>query len=509
MLCRKEGGAMLFQGAVQCLVVLFVFLGRSDAVSQPNIVLILTDDQDVVLQGLIPMTATQKNLAFKGITFNNAFTSSPICCPSRASILSGQYAHNHASINNSVSGGCYGDFWKERVERRTIAVQLENLGYETFFAGKYLNQYHSDNVPPGWSKFYGLHGNSRYYNYSLTENGEVVSYTDEYLTDVLKEKALDFLKSRESNKPFFAMIAPPAPHAPFTPAPRHNLSFEGVKVLQTLNFNVAFGPLDKHWLVNMRGPFPDSLIPTLDNYYRSRWQSLLAVDELVESIVQHLESAGQIDNTYIVFTSDNGYHMGQFGQPFDKRQPYETDIRVPFLVRGPNIQPKSITNAPIALIDLFPTFLEWAGGTLTGYEDGESFNRHIVEQENEITSDRTYHRSILIEYWGEGNIETYNPACPWKLSDDLAECTLDADCYCQDARNNTYSCIRHFAFNTDKIYCEFRDSEDFVEAYDLSTDIYQMQNIGYSMLPSERALYSLSLRNLTECMGKTCRESKI
>uniref|UniRef100_A0A1B0GQP8 Sulfatase N-terminal domain-containing protein n=2 Tax=Phlebotomus papatasi TaxID=29031 RepID=A0A1B0GQP8_PHLPP len=121
-----------------------------DATKLPNIILILTDDQDVVLNGMLPMTNVQELLAKEGATFINAFTSSPICCPSRASLLSGRYAHNHATINNSVSGGCYGSFWKEVIEKTTLPVMLEKRGYETFFAGKYLNDYKSTEVPPGW-----------------------------------------------------------------------------------------------------------------------------------------------------------------------------------------------------------------------------------------------------------------------------------------------------------------------------------------------------------------------
>lgn len=494
-----------------CLIFLLAFglsfLRASELTEKPNIIVILTDDQDVVLKGLIPMTATQQLIGFKGATFMNAFTSSPICCPSRASILSGQYAHNHATINNSEAGGCYGSFWRDKVEPRALPVQLNNHGYETFFAGKYLNEYHGKEVPPGWDHFFGLHGNSKYYNYSLNENGETISYGDEYLTDVLSDKMLDFLHTRSQDQPFFAMIAPPAPHAPYTPAPRHNQTFEGVKALRTLNFNTISGPLDKHWLLTMKGQIPQTKLSLLDIYYRKRWQSLLAVDELVENIIHYLRLNDLLSNTYIVFTSDNGYHLGQFSQPFDKRQPYETDIRVPFLVRGPGIPAKIVCSAPIVLIDLFPTILEWAGAPFTGYEDGKSFNHYISSESNHI-SNNFYQRQILIEYWGEGNKETYNPACPWSESDGLAGCTVEGDCHCQDSWNNTYSCIRHFARNTNKLYCEFRDTEEFIEAYDLHLDTYQMNNLGYEMLPSELAMYALSLKNLTKCIGNTCRVTR-
>lgn len=222
--------------------------------------------------------------------------------------------------------------------------------------------------------------------------------------------------------------------------------------------------IDKHWLVSaMSKPLPDDVIQTLDLYFRKRWQSLLAVDELIQKLIITLEKISELDNTYIIFTSDNGYHIGQFAQPFDKRQPYETDIRVPLLIRGPNITQKTITDYPVALIDLFPTILEWANINKTGYEDGISFNSYLMNTQkkfdNSVTSNKNFHRQILIEYWGEGSLETYNPDCPWNKEDNLFQCTKDADCHCQDSKNNTYACIRHFAYNTNKIYCEFKDSE--------------------------------------------------
>lgn len=125
------------------------------------------------------------------------------------------------------------------MEPKSIAPILQAAGYSTFYAGKYLNQYKGSKIPPGWSEFYGLHGNSRYYDYTLRENEKNVSYSDVYLTDLLNGKVLNFLKSRtKTSSPFFAMVATPAPHAPFTPADRHRNAFSGVQALRTPNFNL-------------------------------------------------------------------------------------------------------------------------------------------------------------------------------------------------------------------------------------------------------------------------------
>lgn len=468
--------------------------------SAPNFVIILTDDQDVVLNGLNPMIQTQQLIANRGATFLNAFTSSPICCPSRSSLLTGQYAHNVKTFNNSQAGGCYGTHWREKVEPSTFPLLLQQAGYRTFYAGKYLNEYYSKEVPPGWDDWHGLHGNSKYYNYTLNENGQIVTFSDEYLTDVLSNRTVDFLANVQLGVPFFAMVAPPAPHAPYTAAERHKDTFPDVMAPRTKNYNLPCGPLEKHWLLTMPPtPLPADILASIDVSYRKRWQSLLAVDEMVESIVNMLDNRKLLTNTYIIYTSDNGYHMGQFGLPYDKRQPYETDIRVPFLMTGPTIPPKTLVSSPVTLIDIAPTVLELAGLQVPAQTDGASIlNKlyHMTQIEE---------RQILIEYWGEGTLETYNPECPWQKKDKLMLCSLDAGCHCQDAWNNTYSCVRHLADDLDMIYCQFKDNEHFIEAYDLTNDMYQIENIAYDMLPSVRAKYDLAITNLTECVGATCR----
>jgi N-acetylglucosamine-6-sulfatase len=188
--------------------VLLVALATSAwaATSRPNVVLIVTDDLDLVLGGMQPLAFTQQLVANRGATFVNAFTSSPICCPSRASILSGRYAHNHRTLNNSESGGCYGSHWRKVVEPVAFPKRLQENGYRTFYAGKYLNEYDAKEQPPGWSEWAGLKGNSRYRDFLLNENGRLVTYGgDSYLTDVLANKTNEFLA--RTSTPFFAMVS--------------------------------------------------------------------------------------------------------------------------------------------------------------------------------------------------------------------------------------------------------------------------------------------------------------
>lgn len=172
--------------------------------------------------------------------------------------------------------------------------------------------------------------------------------------------------------------------------------------------------VEKHWLLTMPpSPLPADILASKDIIYRKRWQSLMAVDEMVESIVATLEKRNMLTDTYIIYTSDNGYHMGQFGLPYDKRQPYETDIRVPLLMTGPKIPPKTLVSAPVVLIDIAPTVLELAGLDIPAEVDGASVLSKLSH------TAPIEERQILVEYWGEGTVETHNPECPWQKKDKL------------------------------------------------------------------------------------------
>lgn len=189
-------------------------------------------------------------------------------------------------------------------------------------------------------------------------------------------------------------------------------------------------------------PLPQNVIDTVDLYYRQRWQTLLAVDDLIESVVGELKARNLYDQTYIVLTSDNGYHLGQFSMPFDKRQPYETDIRVPFIVVGPNVEAKVVVEKPVALIDLAPTIFEWAKMEEPKWLDGQSFvsilneknDRNDVDvlldaDQEEVCGERCslgagrnekFERKLLVEYWGEGTVDTYDPECHFDRRDKLS-----------------------------------------------------------------------------------------
>src|SRR5215210_6223032 len=195
--------------------------GAGSATDKPNIIFVLTDDLDYASAQKMPQIRSR--LIEEGISLEEAFVSHPICCPSRATILTGLYDHNHGVKGNAPPEGGFQTFVSEGREENTIGTSLQGAGYQTAFFGKYLNQYGQDDpthVPPGWDEWYGKLNEQRLYDYRINENGEVASYGSEeedFYTDVLSGQATDFVSRAASNdQPFFAYVAPTAPHSPAT-----------------------------------------------------------------------------------------------------------------------------------------------------------------------------------------------------------------------------------------------------------------------------------------------------
>uniref|UniRef100_A0A4W4DSB9 N-acetylglucosamine-6-sulfatase n=1 Tax=Electrophorus electricus TaxID=8005 RepID=A0A4W4DSB9_ELEEL len=496
----------MFHFALICVILLLSNLPvMANMYHRPNIVLILTDDLDVSIGGMIPLNKTRKLIGDAGITFPNTFVASPLCCPSRASILTGKYPHNHHVINNTLEGNCSSQSWQKTQEPATFPALLQKYGYyQTFFAGKYLNEYGNkeaggvDHVPSGWDYWFALEKNSKYYNYTLSVNGKAQrhgqNYSEDYLTDVLANISIEFLQYKSNYRPFFMMVSTPAPHSPWTAAPQYEGQFPNVKAPRDPSFNIH--GKDKHWLIRQaKTPMANSSVEFLDNAYRKRWRTLLSVDDLVEKVVKKLEVRGELANTYVIFTSDNGYHTGQFSLPLDKRQLYEFDIRVPLLVRGPNIKPNQTSPLLVANIDLGPTILDMAGYNANKTQmDGMSFLPIMGNSS-------TWRTDVLVEYEGEGH-NVSDPACPI-LGPGVSECF--PDCVCEDSYNNTYACVRTLSQAANLQYCEFDDNEVFVEVYNLTADPFQLTNIAKTIDQEVLERMNHRLMMLQSCSGQSCR----
>jgi len=248
--------------------------------------------------------------------------------------------------------------------------------------------------------------------------------------------------------------------------------FLNITAPRTPNFEMNGGP-NKHWLLRQTpSKMPEDAIKTLDRIYGQRWATLLSVDDLLSNVLNALKDEELTNNTYLFFSSDNGYHLGQFSLPWDKRQMYEFDIRVPLMVSGPGVIPGIARKEAVVNVDLAPTFLEIAGIT-TGKDrmDGISLVPLLKKESN--TSG--WRSTFLVEYNGETS-ENEIEGCPqYGNNSGLSNCF--PDCICEDSWNNSYTCLRTLNNRKNTIACVFHDTEKFVEIYDLEKDPNQLFNI--------------------------------
>ncbi|VDN90794.1 unnamed protein product [Brugia pahangi] len=345
--------------------------------NRPNIILIMTDDQDIELGSMQFMPKTVHLLKERGVTFSSGFVSTPICCPSRSSILTGMYAHNHHVLTNNHN--CSGNNWRHNYEKSTFAVYLKNeASYTTAYFGKYLNEYIGSYIPPGWDYWMGLLRNSRFYNYTVNVNGNKIKhgwdYGKDYFTDLIANDTIAFirqLRDKDPFKPYMIVISFPAPHGPEDPAPQYSAWFQDVETHRTEAWNYAPNP-DKQWLLQHTGRMEPVHVIFTDVLHRRRLQTLQSVDSNIQRLINELRDLGDLSNTVFIYTSDHGYHLGQFGLVKGKNMPYEFDIRVPYFIRGPGF-PKNISiREPVMNVDIAPTILDIAGIAIPHHMDGRS-----------------------------------------------------------------------------------------------------------------------------------------
>ena len=406
--------ALLYVLRIACLVMLLAGvlpmktladLPRRLSTSRPNIVLILTDDQDLLLGTINYMPNLAANVTSQGVTFSSFAVPTSLCTPSRAILLTGQYAHNNGIVQNSPPLGGFEKMIVCGFEDATVATALQDAGYRTVLVGKYVNGYPLLDDPtyiaPGWSEwFVPTRDAYGYYDYQLNENGVLVDYAhtrNDYLTDVLASKAMGFITrtvTLSPMTPFFAMISMYAPHEPAVPAPRHYSWFPDEQAPRTPNFNeedMSDKPVQMHSLPLLT----EADIQSIDVMYRKRLRSLQSVDEMIAQLTQTLDGLGVLDNTYIVFASDNGYVQGQHRFISGKGTPYEENFRVPLIVRGPGVTPGVVRDELAAMVDLAPTFAAIAGTDMPISVDGRSLLPLLEGSE----PSPPWRQAQLMEHW--------------------------------------------------------------------------------------------------------------
>ena len=395
----------VFRLASACLAAVAVSLclaptamAQDEQTDPPSILLIVTDDQR--WDTLWAMPEVQRSLVAPGVNFEESFTTSSLCCPSRASILTGQYPHTTGVYRQALPHGGFKGFR----DTTTIATELHDAGYRTGFFGKYLDSYQHDAltgyVPPGWDRWVAF-VHSQFFDYGLTVDGTVnrrEHEPDDYSTDVLAAHTEGFIRGTEG--PLFALFAPAAPHAPATPAPVDRSGFDDLPEWRPPSFDEE-DRSDKPNYVRALHPVGVGRTEGLEILRRDQYRSLQSVDRAVGRLLAALEDTGRLDDALVIFTSDNGLLWGEH-RWLKKEVPYEEAIRVPLIVRADAIVGETRTDDHlVANIDLAPTIAAAAGVELPN-ADGRSLVP-LLEGRAE-----TWRGALLIEHMrGTNPIPTY------------------------------------------------------------------------------------------------------
>ncbi|MBA2521849.1 MAG: sulfatase [Solirubrobacterales bacterium] len=392
---RRLARAPVVAGTVFALICGVAYIGATSGPAKeavrPNILVIITDDQTV--ESMRVMDEVRSRIGGPGATFAQSYVNFPLCCPSRATLLIGQYAHNHRVLDNEPPLGGYGRFAALH-GHSNLATWLEDSGYRTALIGKYFNGYgdvHPAFVPSGWTDWYGAVSPAQHvYDYDLNENGHLVHYGTsrrDFKEDVLTSKATDLIaRNAPSADPFFLEIAYTAPHAagpnpspqppndcpasPKAPA-RFAHAFDREPLPRPPAFNEA-DVSDKPAGVRDRPLIGPQGIRRLTRRYRCTLEAVRGVDDDVGKLLDALTESGEADNTLVVFTSDNGLFFGEHRIPGGKVRHYEEATRVPLLISGPGIEPGTTIDEPVINADLAPTLLDAANAAAGAPIDGLS-----------------------------------------------------------------------------------------------------------------------------------------
>jgi len=386
--------------------------------NRPNIVVIMTDDLDVnTLDEMLErnwMPNLQNSIIEKGTEFTNSFVTNSLCCPSRSTFLTGQYSHNHGVTKNPQI--------QNLNDNHTLATWLQNAGYQTAHVGKYLNGYGTlisdDYIPPGWDNWNALIDPFTYrvYDYKISNNGPLVLYgnsSSDYQTDVLARLSSDFIHEtnvRDSNDPFFLVINPLAPHGEvgtincsiqdipvgiIRGPPRYDGTSFDLILPKYHSFNETDVSDKPKWIQDFPSINEEDQ-SCIEMIYQNRIESLRAVDDLIGTVNNALIDKGVLEKTVIIFTSDNGFLLGEH-RVWSKNLVYEESIRVPLYITAPGFDTSQSTSRLVTNNDLAPTILEFAGVDADISMDGRSLIPLLLDPNEE-----DWRNNFLIEHWKHG-----------------------------------------------------------------------------------------------------------
>ena len=445
----------------------------SNSTRRPNIVFVLADDFSWNLVQFMPHVLKMQQ---DGVTFANYFVTDSLCCPSRSSIFTGRFPHDTGVFRNIGKDGGYEAFEHFGDQKATFATALSAAGYRTSMAGKYLNGYlpEKSSADPGWTSWaVGGHAYPNF-NYDLNQDGKVVHYARrpvDYLTDVVSGLGVKFI-NQVGDTPFLIEIATFAPHAPYTPAPRDANAFPDLKAPRTAAFNAAPDQDAAKWLFT-HPPLTDADLTQIDKVFRKRAQSVQAIDKMIGDVQAAVAAAGKQQDTYFVFSSDNGLHMGEHRMLPGKMTAFDIDIHVPLIVTGPGIAAGRTVDAVTENIDLAPTFAELGGTQMPGNVDGRSLVPLLRGQT--VADWRTV---ALVEHRGSLNKDAKgDPDSPEPRS----------------GNPPSYEAIR----TVTGVYVEYVDGEK--EYHDFASDPQELRNTFKSLPSSEQATLHAMLAALKNC----------
>ncbi|MGH3359009.1 MAG: sulfatase-like hydrolase/transferase [Nocardioidaceae bacterium] len=461
----------------------------TESSQRPNIVTIMVDDMRADELSGPWMRHTRALIQDDGASFENSFSPSPVCGPARASFFSGKYAHN-TGVRTNRGPSAFSRF----DDANTLPVWLQDAGYNTAHLGKYLNGYGSDSppgsdgsspeeyVPPGWDKWYGSLGGStyRYYNTKLSENGKgTIDLGGRYQTSAYGSIGSQLVSRMAAERePFFLDLSFTAPHTggprepddPKIATPARRPELRGAyndRITQPRGRAGEPCNEDKPRVISDAPPLSPAKQAQVVSAARQRAESLATVDDSVRDVFAALRRSGELDNTYVVFTSDNGYYQGEFRQAFGKELPYEPALRTPTLVRGPGIKEGIVRSQPFTTIDFAPTIADMADARVRAKVDGISLLPSATG------ADRRWSRAILTDAGPQrgDNEYGYGVRMPG-----LA-------------------------------YHEFDDSRTSRELYDLKADPFENHNVVQDRRYRKvRETMERVLDRLRGCEGKECRQ---